>query len=79
MTTQDQNTLSYAAGWYADTANPGSERYYDGTAWTQETRPTTATPPAKPKKKRKWPWIVAGVRHRPGRRDHRDQRLEHGW
>jgi len=61
MTTQDQNTLSYAAGWYADRANPGSERYYDGAAWSQETRPATATPPAKPKKKRKWPWIVAGV------------------
>ena len=59
MTTQDQNTLSYAAGWYADTANPGSERYYDGAAWSQETRPATATPPAKPKKKRKWPWIAA--------------------
>lgn len=56
---QDQNTVSYAAGWYPDTANPGTQRYYDGAAWTQHTSPITATPPADaPKKKRKWPWVL---------------------
>ncbi|MET0830281.1 MAG: Ltp family lipoprotein [Microbacterium sp.] len=61
---QDPNTLSYAAGWYPDTALPGTERYYDGAAWTEQSRPAaaTATPPtATPKKKRKWPWIVGAA------------------
>ena len=73
MTTQNENTVSHAAGWYPDTANPGIQRYYDGTAWTQHTSPitATATPPSAPvptgtfapetKKKRKWPWIVGGI------------------
>lgn len=51
------NPTSYPAGWYADAANPGSERYYDGTAWTEQTRQTAAveaTPAKRPwyKKKR---------------------------
>ena len=41
---QDENTQSYAAGWYADTANPGTERFYDGAAWTQQTRTTASAP-----------------------------------
>jgi len=32
------NTPVYPAGWYADTNAPGTERYYDGTAWTDHTR-----------------------------------------
>jgi cytochrome bd-type quinol oxidase subunit 2 len=26
-------------GWYADPASPGSERYWDGSAWTKQMRP----------------------------------------
>lgn len=33
-------------GWYADTAAPGHERWWDGTAWTAHTRPYAA--PAQP-------------------------------
>lgn len=33
------------AGWYADTARPGLQRYWDGTAWTAHTAPL---PPAAP-------------------------------
>lgn len=32
----------YAPGWYPDNTAPGFERWYDGTAWTQHTRPTEA-------------------------------------
>jgi len=27
-----------AAGWYADAPGSGSERWYDGSAWTERTR-----------------------------------------
>jgi hypothetical protein len=29
------------AGWYLDPTNPRLERYWDGSAWTPETRPTS--------------------------------------
>ena len=30
---------TYAPGWYPDASRPGSERYFDGTAWTCSVRP----------------------------------------
>lgn len=56
------------AGWYPDTTRPGLERYWDGTTWTDQSRPlstgvthqvagTAVISP--PKKRKKWPWIVA--------------------
>lgn len=36
------DNTSYPAGWYADTNEPGTERYFDGTAWTAQTRPQVA-------------------------------------
>ncbi|MDH3302737.1 MAG: DUF2510 domain-containing protein [Acidimicrobiia bacterium] len=33
------------AGWYADTNQPGTERWWDGQAWTEHTRPAGAPPP----------------------------------
>lgn len=38
------NTPTYAAGWYADVNAPGTERYYDGVAWTAHTRPAPVAP-----------------------------------
>lgn len=35
----DDSRPVYAPGWYRDTTAPGFERWYDGTAWTQYTRP----------------------------------------
>lgn len=35
-------------GWYPDTTAPGTERYWDGTAWTEHRRPVTAAPPPPP-------------------------------
>lgn len=35
-------------GWYQDGVTPGVERWFDGRAWTEHTRPLTATPPAAP-------------------------------
>ncbi|MFF2408032.1 DUF2510 domain-containing protein [Streptomyces sp. NPDC058092] len=32
-------------GRYPDAAIPGTERWWDGTAWTAHTRPTAAVPP----------------------------------
>lgn len=50
------NTPAYPAGWYADTNALGTERYYDGTAWTNETRPVPigASPLAEPAAKAPW-------------------------
>lgn len=39
-----QPTPAYAPGWYPDASAPGSERYYDGTAWTDAVR--ASSPPA---------------------------------
>ena len=32
-------------GWYADTNQPGTERYWDGSGWTDKTRPLGPPPP----------------------------------
>lgn len=57
-------------GWYPDPQIPGTERFYDGTVWTTQTRPTGAggfvpAPPqqAEPgaKKSRRGWWIAGGV------------------
>ena len=42
----DPNTPPYAAGWYPDNSNPGTQRYHDGTMWTEHTSPLAATAPA---------------------------------
>lgn len=44
------NTPAYAAGWYPDANAPGTERYYDGSAWTEHSRPAAVGPavPAAP-------------------------------
>ena len=41
----DQNTLPPAA-WYADPQDPASLRFWDGTAWTDQTRPLVPEPVA---------------------------------
>lgn len=38
------DTPTYAAGWYPDVNVPGTERYYDGTAWTEQSRPVSNAP-----------------------------------
>lgn len=77
MSTQTpQETTSPPAAWYPDTNRPGFERWFDGTQWTDQTRPAApAAPPAppappaplaepsdgkKPKKKKKKGLIIAG-------------------
>jgi len=42
-------------GWYPDPSGADGERYFDGTDWTDR-RAVTAV-----RKRRLWPWIVAGV------------------
>lgn len=54
---------NYPANWYPDTNNPGQERYYDGTIWTESVRPAqptvTAVAEPAPKKPRNILGIVA--------------------
>lgn len=50
---------TYPAGWYPDTNAPGTERYFDGTYWTAESRPiapvaTDVVTAADPAAKRPW-------------------------
>lgn len=40
MTTPNEGQPTYPAGWYADVNAPGTERWYDGIAWTAHVRPT---------------------------------------
>lgn len=49
----------YAAGWYPDTNAIGTERYFDGTAWTAQTRPlpsATEVTPTVADVRAKAPW-----------------------
>ena len=38
----DNSNPTYPAGWYPDANMPGTERYYDGIAWTAQSRPLPA-------------------------------------
>jgi hypothetical protein len=40
--------MSTPAGWYADTAVPGQQRYWDGTAWTEHIAPLPVPAPPPP-------------------------------
>lgn len=45
--------MTTPAGWYPDNTSPGNERYWDGSQWTEQSRPVAgqpfgATPPAAP-------------------------------
>ncbi len=42
------NTPAYAAGWYPDANAPGTERYYDGSAWTEHSRRRRSALPSPP-------------------------------
>jgi hypothetical protein len=53
-------------GWYPDPGGTNTQRYFDGTKWTDQHIPVNqpsepATPATARKKRKKWPWIVAGV------------------
>ncbi len=39
MTTPNDGQPTYDAAWYPDANIPGTERWYDGNAWTEHTRP----------------------------------------
>ncbi|WP_327322395.1 DUF2510 domain-containing protein [Streptomyces sp. NBC_01210] len=41
-------SMTTPAGWYPDSNAPGTERWWDGTAWTAHTRPVQAQVPAAP-------------------------------
>lgn len=47
--------MSTPAGWYPDPSGSGDQRYFDGANWTSS---QTVAPV---RKRRMWPWIVAGV------------------
>lgn len=37
--------MNRAAGWYPDEKMAGTQRYWDGTAWTENVAPISAAPP----------------------------------
>jgi hypothetical protein len=39
---REETPASVAAGWYPDPSGSGGTRYWDGSTWTAQTRPTTA-------------------------------------
>jgi hypothetical protein len=42
------NMNNPAAGWYPDPQNPMSQRYWSGSAWTDQTRPNMPSSPVPP-------------------------------
>ena len=42
------DTPTTPAGWYPDPTAPGTERYWDGAAWTDHSRPVAGASPAPP-------------------------------
>lgn len=58
------------SGWYSDPEQPGADRFWDGTAWADQRRPSAAPvvaapePPSKPKRRgwRKMTWLIASSR-----------------
>lgn len=59
MSDESAQPTTYPAAWYPDINQPGTERYFDGTAWTDQTRPAFSTPEKPPAKLRKG-WIIGG-------------------
>lgn len=55
------DTPTTPPGWYPDPTAPGTERYWDGTAWTDHSRPVTVAPPAPPPTPYSAPAPVGGV------------------
>lgn len=51
-------TKTWAPGWYPDPNAPGTHRYYDGTAWTEQTAPS---PPEKPDSFRQVAIVAVGI------------------
>ena len=56
------------AGWYDDPAEPGAQRYWDGTAWTTEVRsPAVAAAPVSPTGGWDLGWLLFSFRGRAHR------------
>ena len=49
--------MSWQPGWYDDPWSPGNRRWWDGANWTQQ---TSAATPAGQRRRRVWPWVLAG-------------------
>jgi hypothetical protein len=53
------STGSTNPGWYPDPYQPGSNRWWDGTTWTEHSQPATGGPA--PSRRSKLPWIIGGA------------------
>lgn len=40
--------MTTPAGWYPDPSAPGSQRWFDGSSWTDQVRPAEAAPAPPP-------------------------------
>ncbi len=57
MSTPTDGQPAYAPGWYPDVNVPGTERYFDGSAWTAQTRIAGAPAAPVPATAEKRPWF----------------------
>ena len=55
------NTPQTPAGWYPDPQNPGQQRYWDGTQWTQSAAPAAVAGAPPPKKGGGMKWLIPVV------------------
>ena len=53
--------MNAPAGWYPHPENPGMLRWWDGTQWTDQTKPQVLAPPLAPPKRKKGLAVAAAV------------------
>lgn len=55
-------STSPVAGWYPDPQSPGSQRFWDGSVWTDQVRPASgAVPPPPPPSPSSFDWSAGPV------------------
>lgn len=61
MTDQPSAAPPPPAGWHADQNDPSQERWWDGSKWSEATRPSAAAQPPPKKKRRVFVWVFLAI------------------